>query len=185
MVAAHYAYMHECLVTCWRAGLLLMERGLPLQGFSNGGEASESALQDVVASSSEVVESMAEASIYLADGSLDTKLLQLDTCSIRYDFGLPLAVDAYELGCSPHPHRASHIHRLRAPSLCLARSDERASCNLLRVTCHCDILPAGTSNDCSIRDPVRWRILASNDGKEWLQVKAYTDRRPRDCEWCV
>ena len=127
----------------------------------------------------------AEASIYLADGSLDTKLLQLDTCSIRYDFGLPLAVDAYELGCSPHPHRASRIHRPRAPSLSPARSDQRASCNLSRVTCHCDLLPAGTSNDCSIRDPVRWRILASNDGKEWLQVKAYTGRRPRDCEWFV
>jgi len=56
-----------------------MERGLPLQGISNGGKASESALRDVVASSSEVVESMAEASTYLVTPSLTTTLMILET----------------------------------------------------------------------------------------------------------
>ena len=56
-----------------------MEPGLALQGNSNGGEPSESALRDVVASASEVVESMVEASTYLVTPSLTTTLMILET----------------------------------------------------------------------------------------------------------
>ena len=56
-----------------------MEPGLPLQGNSNGGEPSESALRDVVASASEVVESMVEASTYLVTPSLTTTLMIPET----------------------------------------------------------------------------------------------------------
>ena len=67
----------------------------------------------------------AEASNYVADGSLDTKVLQLDRCALEFDFGRQVAVDEYELG---------------------------------------------TANDCNSRDPVRWKIFASNDRVLWVQV---------------
>ena len=56
-----------------------MEPGLPLQGTSNGGEPSETALRGVVASASEVVESTAEASTYQVTPSLTTTLMILET----------------------------------------------------------------------------------------------------------
>ena len=56
-----------------------MEPGLPLQGNSNGGVPSESTLRDVVASASEVIESMVEASTYLVTPSLTTTLMILET----------------------------------------------------------------------------------------------------------
>ena len=63
--------------------------------------------------------------MFLADGSLDTEMLQMDTCAVEFDFGRELPIDEYEVG---------------------------------------------TANDCSSRDPVRWRIFASNDRVMWVQV---------------
>ncbi len=40
----------------------------------------------------------AEASNYVSDGSLDTKVLQMDTCPLELDFGRQVPVDAFELG---------------------------------------------------------------------------------------
>ena len=67
----------------------------------------------------------AEASLYVSDGSLDTKVLQMDTCSLEFDFGRQMPVDEYSLG---------------------------------------------TANDCNSRDPLRWKIFASNDRKMWVEV---------------
>ena len=67
----------------------------------------------------------AEATRYVTDGSLDTKVLQMDRCSLEFDFGREVAIDAYQLG---------------------------------------------TSNDCNSRDPLRWKMFASNDRNKWVEV---------------
>lgn len=37
-----------------------------------------------------------------------------------------------------------------------------------------DSLEIGTSNDCTARDPVRWMLLASADGVQWLLIDDQT-----------